>query len=71
MKSYEIHILYCSCLKGCGILSQLYVSGFHLNQKNLNLGGQSTLIEFQKPAMSLKCEGKSMLKSSYNSVFDS
>ena len=53
MKRYEIYILYCSCLKCCGILSQLYVSGFHLDQKNLNLGDQSTLIEFQKLATSL------------------
>ena len=53
MKSYDIHILYCLCLKCCGILSQLYVSGFHLNQKNLCLGDQSTLIKFLKPVTSL------------------
>ena len=64
MKSYEIYILYCSCLKCCGILSQLYVSGFHIDQKNLNLGDQSTLIEFHKAG------NESILKNSYNSVFD-
>ena len=53
MKNYEIYILYCSCLKYCDILSQLYVPDFHLNQKNLSLGDQSDLNEFQKLATSL------------------